>query len=49
MQFHFNAGIEESICMAKKELGRASTTDSREKEAIQKARALLDEGLNWKL
>ena len=45
IQFHFNAGIEESICAAKKELRRVSTADSREKQAIQKAEALLDKGL----
>ena len=45
IQFHFNAGIEESICAAKKELTRASPVDPREKEAVQKAGALLDEGL----
>ena len=45
IQFHFNAGIEESIYAAKKELTRASPVDLREKEAVQKAGALLDEGL----
>ena len=45
IQFQFNAGIEESICAAKKELARASTVDSRKKEAVQKAGALLDGGL----
>ena len=45
IQFQINAGIEESICTAIKELARANTMDSREKEAVQKTRVLLDEGL----
>ena len=45
IQFQFNAGIEESICAAKKDLARANPVDPREKEAVQKAGALLDKGL----
>ena len=36
IQFQFNAGIEESICTAKKELARASPMDPREKKLFKR-------------
>ena len=46
MQFSFNAGVEESIASAKKQLEKMAPTDEAQKTSLKKAAEHLDEGVS---